>query len=72
MDQAASAVDFIRSSRLYDRKFRTNFWPIPDRRGAILQFSGLTTHRTEKISSHQKIILQGKTKILLSASNNIE
>jgi hypothetical protein len=29
-------------------------------------------HRTEKISSHQKIILQGKKKIPLSASNNIE
>jgi hypothetical protein len=29
-------------------------------------------HRTEKISSHKKIILQGKKKIPFSASNNTE
>ena len=50
----------------------SNFSPKPDRRGTILQFSGLTIHRTEKISSEQKIILQGKKKIPLSASNNTE
>jgi len=71
MDQAASAVDFIRSSQLDDRKFR-KFSANTGSERCDTTIWWLDHAQTEKISSHQKIILQGKKKIPLSASNNIE